>query len=418
MAGRMVELEEAFTSLATLFGAGRTERVGLDEALGRHLAESIVARSDEPGFDNGAMDGYAVRSADLAGATPSAPVWLTVEGESRAGGPLPRCEPGRAVRSFTGARIPDGADTVVMQEDVTREADRARFDRAPETGEHVRRRGEVLRAGDRVLEPGARLGPGEIGACASQSKASVLVYVRPRVAILGTGDELREIGDPLEPGMIVDSNGHALAAAVRAAGGIPSRAPLIADRESLLAARLEEAASSSDIVLTVGGASVGDHDHVPAALDALGARVLFEKVRMKPGKPVRLAVLSRAVVLALPGNPVSALVAFELFARPIVRSRLGDERPFRPAIDVELARDMRGPDSRPELARARLELRQGALPRAWPPGDQGSAAITSWTGSDALLYLPRGAGRIAAGTRMRALDLASTRGAASPPRLG
>lgn len=402
----MIGIDEALARMIPRFGPLESERVALEHALGRFLAAALAAREDVPGFDNSAMDGYAVVAEDLARASASAPVELPLAGESRAGEamstPLSR---GTAARIFTGAPMPDGADAVVMQEDVERREGRVVF-RAPTTpGRHVRRRADVLAAGRGLLDAGVALGIGEIGLLASQGYAHVPVHRRPRVALLSTGDELREIGEPMRPGSLIDSNAHALAAAVREAGGEPVMLPCAPDDPSTLERAVRDGIASADVLLTCGGVSVGEYDYLHEAFRSAGVEEDFWKVRIKPGKPIRFGMAADVPVVGLPGNPVSALLTFELFVRPGLRRMLGDPRPYRDVIDVELGARLAAPSARTELCRVRLEHRGGARPRAVPHRDQGSAALTSLVGLDALVILAEGSGEHPEGSVVRAIDL-------------
>lgn len=410
----MLSIREALDAMMARFDALPAERVPLERALGRVLARPLTAREDVPGFDNSAMDGYAVRARDLEAARADAPVALPLEGESRAGGPAPAPLRERAaMRIFTGAPLPAGADAVVMQEDVEVRRGTAVFRAPTATGKHVRRRAEVLAAGDALLEPGTLLGVGEIGLLASQGLAEVPVHRRPKVALLTTGDELRDLGEAPRPGTLVDSNVHALAAAVREAGGVPIVLPRARDDRGELARAVAEGIASSDVFVSCGGVSVGDYDLLHEVFAELGVAEVFWKVRIKPGKPLRFGVAGRVPVVGLPGNPVSALLTFEIFVRPGLRRMLGDRAPHRRTIEVELARAMRAPDARTELVRARLEPREGAPPLALPHPDQGSGALTSLVGLDALVVLEEGSGEHPAGARLRAIDLRSY-GSSSP----
>lgn len=395
----MISIADALAQMMPRFGALPSERVPLDRALGRFASAPLRAREDIPGFDNSAMDGYAVCAADLE----AAPVTLPIAGESRAGGewPAPLAR-GTAVRIFTGAPIPEGADAVVMQEDTERAGAAVTFRAPAARGRHIRRRAEVLAQGATLFE--GAIGVGEIGLLASQGFGEVAVLRRPRVAILSTGDELREIGEPSRPGSLIDSNAHALSAAVREAGGIPIVLPRVGDDRAAIERALREGIASSDVLLTCGGVSVGEYDLLHEALRAIGAEEIFWKVRIKPGKPIRFSALGAVPIVALPGNPVSALLTFEIFVRPGLRKMLGDGRPFRRTIDVELARALPSPGSRTELVRARIEERRG-IPLAHPHPDQGSATLTSLVGLDALVILREGSEGAAAGTIARALDL-------------
>jgi len=413
----MISISEALARMMPRFSPLDAERVPLDRALGRFLAFALEAREDVPGFDNSAMDGYAVRAGDLAGATREEPITLPLASESRAGGPLPSpLAPGTVARIFTGAPMPEGADAVVMQEDVERRGDAIAFFAEARLGKHVRRRAEVLARESALLPSGAAIGVGEIGVLASQGFAQVPVHRRPRVALLSTGDELREIGEPPRPGSLVDSNAHALAAAVREAGGEPVVLPRAPDDRGLLLDAVRAGLGAADLLVTCGGVSVGEYDLLHETFRDAGVEEVFWKVRIKPGKPLRFGKGARGVpVVGLPGNPVSALLTFEVFVRPGLRRMLGDARPFRDVIGVELAGPLSAPGARTELVRVRLEPRAGALPLAFPHRDQGSGNLTSLAGLDALVIVPEGSGPLAAGAPASALDLRGGRGRAEHP---
>ncbi len=404
----MLELDAATALLLARFAPLPAERLPLGEAQGRFLAGALQARRDDPPFDNSAMDGYAVRAADVEGASEASPSQLRVVGESRAGEPCAHgLGEGEAIRIFTGAMVPEGADAVVMQENTAREGDALSVRVPSPVGKHIRRAGEVVRATGGLLGRGAELRAGEIAFAASQGHAIVPVHRRPRVAILATGDELDELGSPPRSGGIYDSNTHGIAAAVREAGGIPQLLPLGADSPERLLELVEEGLRA-DLLISTGGVSVGDYDLVHGAFEAAGIEEIFWKVRMKPGKPVRFGVSKRGVpAIGLPGNPVSALVTFEVFARPALRTMIGDASPHRERIRVQLSRPMRAPETRTELARARLE---GDV--AHPASRGGSGNMTSLVGLDVLVILPAGAGQV---TEADALDLRGGRGSAQSP---
>ncbi len=410
----MKSIAEALAELLPAFAPLGPVRVGLTGAYGRVLAEEVRVRRDLPPFDNSAMDGYAVRAADCAGAAASAPVRLPVRGESRAGGPLPPpLEPGAATRIFTGAPLPAGADAIVMQEDTERQGEVVAIRLAPAAHQHVRARASDLAAGAAMLASGTRLGAGELGLLASQGYAAVSVARRPRVAIVSTGDELRDVSDPPEPGTIVNSNAYALAAQVVEAGGEPWVLPIAPDRLDAIGARLREGLRA-DVLITVGGVSVGDYDLVHTALEQAGIARRFWKVAIKPGKPLSFAVHEGVPVIGLPGNPVSAMVTFEVFVRPGLRRMLGDPRPFRGSATVTLAHHHRRSPGRTELARAALEPGEDGL-LARLHGLQGSGSLPSMVGIDALVILPAERDRFAAGERLRAIRLDDPRGAERSP---
>jgi molybdopterin molybdotransferase len=378
-----------------------SEEVPIAAALGRFLADPLVAERQLPPWDNSAMDGFAVRAADLA----AAPVELPVAGVVRAGQP-PGAElsAGAALRIMTGAPMPRGADAVVIREDVTDLGHRARFAAPVEMGAHVRRAGEDIERGDLLLPAGTPLGPGEIGVLAALGRAEIAVGRRPRVAILATGDELVPLGREPAPGQIISSNEHALAAQVAEAGGEVARSELVPDDRERTRAALA-ASFACDVVLTSGGVSVGDYDVVRGALDDLGVALDFWKVAMRPGKPVAFAVApGGALSFALPGNPVSSLVSFELFVRPALLALAGAHDLLRPRAEVVLAAAVAKRPGRALFLRAALR-RRGDLLEAQPHPRQGSGMMSSLLAVDALVEIAAEAGDVPAGARAPALLL-------------
>jgi molybdopterin molybdotransferase len=400
----MIPIHDALEQMLPHFAPRDAVRVPLERALALYLADEIRVREDSPPYDNSAMDGYAVRAREATRDSPETPVRLPVAGESSAGGPLPGPLPdGAAMRIFTGAPMPAGADTVVMQEDTERDGDDVRILAPVRPGGHVRRAAEDLRAGAVMLGRNRWLGPGAIGLLASQGYAHVLVHRPPRVAILSTGDELRDVSDPPRPGTIVDSNTHALAAQVRLAGGVPIVLPRAPDDPAALARRLSEGLRA-DLVLSCGGVSVGEHDHVHEAFSRAGVDLLFWKVAIKPGKPFTFAVGGGVPVAGLPGNPVSAMVTFQILVLPGLRRMLGDPRPHPRPVAVQLARSARHKRGRTELLRATLRTDGPRLVAEAHPR-QGSGALPSMSGADALVVLPAGQETFEAGARLWALPL-------------
>jgi molybdopterin molybdotransferase len=357
------------------------EQVALDAARGRILAIDIVATRALPGFDNSAMDGYAVRSADLPGTLPVAGVvaagQLDVE-------PVPA---GAAVRIFTGAPMPPGADTVVIQEDATRDGDRVALPAAP-IGDNVRLTGEDVAIGEIVLAAGTRLGPWDIGLLAALGIASIPVARAPRVALIATGDELVDVTATPGPGQLVDSSVHALAALVRESGGVADRLGIARDDLASLADRFA-ASLGYDVVITTGGVSVGDRDYVRAALSAAGITLELYKIAMKPGKPFAFGMRAGphpAPVFGLPGNPVSTIVAFELFLRPALLAMQGATVTERPQATVRVAGGYRKQAGRAHYLRARV-ARDGEQLIASPHPKQGSAMLSSLVGCNALVVV-------------------------------
>jgi molybdopterin molybdotransferase len=364
-----------------------SETVPLAEALDRVLAAPVISSREIPPWDNSSMDGYAVRSADTITASDGHSVVLSVVGEVAAGGTA-RHElgPAQAYRILTGAPIPPGSDAVVPQEEVRREGARVTIERPVEAGAYVRARGEDIRSGDRMLEPGTVLRPAALGVLASLGHARVKVYRRPAVAILSTGDELVVPDAPLGPGQIPDSNSYTLCGLVREAGAVPLSLGIAPDRREALIERLERGLHA-DVIVSSAGVSVGDRDFVREAVESLGARLDFWKVNMRPGKPITFGRIGERFFFGLPGNPVSSMVTFELFVRPVLR-RLGGYRTLsRPRIRARALEPIDNPGSRPGYLRVRLERTAGEV-GARPTGSQGSGILRSMLLADGLAVVP------------------------------
>lgn len=364
------------------------ERVPLFDALGRVLAEGIAARHDNPPQDNSAMDGYALRHADIAGASTGQPVLLEVVEDIPAGYvPRKSVGPGQASRIMTGALVPEGADTVVRVEDARAEGKKAAILVPPALGANIRRRGEDVRAGHEVVPAGAPVSPGALALLASLQRALVPVHRRPVVAILSTGDELVEVDEPLAPGKIVNSNTYGLAALCLANGASPLMLPIARDEEAQIR-RAVQSALSADFILSSGGVSVGDYDYVKKVLDELGAQTRLWRVAMKPGKPLFFCVLQGKPYFGLPGNPVSSLVSFLQFVRPALRKAAGclPATWFLPQMVARLEHGLFNDGDRRQYVRARLRLEAGRLLAAAPQG-QGSHQLSSMLGTNGLLLL-------------------------------
>lgn len=376
------------------------EPVALDEALGRVLAQPAIAPDDVPGFDNSAMDGFAVRAADTQGAAPGAPVTLALAEESRAGEPAQRAlRPGEAFRISTGAALPDGADAVVRREEARETNGSIAFELAVRSGRDVRRSGEDIRAGDEVLGPGALLGPAELGVLASVGVAQPRCARRPRLALVCTGDELLAPDEPMRPGGVRNSNAYTVPALARLAGAEVVSVDRVGDDRAGTERVLGAAIDRSDVTVACGGVSVGEHDHVKAALTALGCKEVFWGVALRPGRPTWFGVAPQGgLVFGLPGNPVSAYVTFILFVRPALRMLTGaPERADR--ASATLAADHPRLPSRDQAVRCALELTDEGW-RAMPTGPQGSHILTSMIGADALALVEAGPAPAAAGTRV------------------
>ena len=374
----------------------------LGAAEGSVLAAAVRTRHPVPPYDSSAMDGYAVRAADVAAAGEQHPVTLPVVGSVPAGrpsaGPL---RTGQALRILTGGVIPDGADAVVQVEHTDGGRTAVQVREAVPPGRHVRRTGEDLPAGAEVLAAGTRLGPGQVAAAVGAGHGELLVVPRPRVAIVSTGDELVPAGQPLRVGRLPDSNGPALAAAVRAAGGHVTSLERCDDDPDALAALLERCAQGADLVVTSGGISEGAENDVVKA-GAAGAAVRFAKVAMQPGMPQAAGTWAGVPFVGLPGNPVSALVSFTVFVRPLLR-RL-QALPEEPPLVVELGAPVQPLAAKRRFVRAAL-VRSGERLVASPDGRYGSHLVAGLGVADVLLDVPASPAVLPAGTILPALRI-------------
>ena len=384
----MISVEEALERILSRVGTLGVERVALLDSLDRVLAESVTAEREIPPWPNSSMDGYAVMSVDTVAATADRPAALRMAGHIAAGHmaerPLAR---GEAFRILTGAPLPEGADAVIPQEDVQVDGALVRIPRPVPTGDYVRPRGEDIRPGDRLFEPGRVLSPGDIGVLATLGRTRVQVVRRPLVGVLSTGDEIVDLGGAVAPGQIPNSNTYSLMAQVRAAGAEPVSLGVARDRQDEIEARLRWGLGC-DLLISSAGVSVGDHDFVKAALTALGAEQHLWLVNMRPGKPITFATVESPLkgtlpVFGLPGNPVSAMVTFELFVRPAVRRLAGHARLSRPIRPARALAPIPNPGRRRGYLRVVLGERDGML-TARLTGEQGSGILRSMSEADGL----------------------------------
>ena len=390
-------IEEALALVLERVRPLPAEEVPLERALGRVLAEPGVAAVDLPPFPSSAMDGFAVRAADLPGTLP-------IVAHIAAGRPADRpLDPGEAMAISTGGVVPEGADAVVPIEVVREHEGRVEIPEATEPGTHVRPRGGDVRAGEAFLEAGTRLGPPQLGALAAAGVATVQAARRPRAAILATGTELRRPGEPLGPGEIYESNSILLAAQLAGAGAEVERLQPVADDED---AHREAVTGGleADLLVSTGGVSVGPHDLVRRVEAELGVEEVFWRVAVKPGKPVVFGVRGRTLVFGLPGNPVSSLVGFELFVRPAVLALQGLADPRPRFLPGRLAASVRRNPVRDELVRARSR-REGPEVELEPLRGQDSHMIVRAAAADALAFVPRGEGELSAGSAVEYLPI-------------
>jgi molybdopterin molybdotransferase len=401
-----------------------TLRIPLDDALGAVLAEPVVSPMNVPPWTNSAMDGYAARAEDVQGARPDAPKRLRIVEQLPAGAfPSRTIGPGECARIFTGAPLPDGADSVIRQEDTRAPSPETRVptesveifnDR--DCGVNIRKAGEDIRAGQLVLDAGTELGPAQLGVLASLAIAQPVVYRRPRVGILGSGDEIVDVDRPeeiLSGRKIASSNTHTLLALVRQAGGVPVNLGIAEDRLESVELHLVRGLEC-DLLVTTAGISVGEHDFLRAALQRLGGELRFWKLRMRPGAPVGFGLLRGVPWIGLPGNPVSTMVTFELFVRPAIRKLMGHRLPFRRAVEVRVAEPIKLGPKLQHFLRAVVSPESGVRTVSLT-GPQGSGILTSMVKANALLVIPEGQHETPAGAEARAILLDDSHHVAEPP---
>jgi molybdopterin molybdotransferase len=400
----MISADEALRIVLENVAPLGVERVPILATLGRVLAEEIHSPRDIPGFDNSAMDGYAVRAADIATASESNPVSLNVI-ETVGAGTMParRVEPGTAIRTMTGAPIAAGADAIVQVERTRGSDSKVEILTAVESRGFIRPRGEDLREGELVMTVGKMLTGSDLGMLASLNRSMLDVYRKPQVAIVATGDELVDVDQIPIGAQIVNSSAYALAAAITEAGGHPTILKIARDTIEDTRERLSEA-MRFDVVFSTGGVSVGQFDHVKGVMDELGMRTLFHGVAQKPGRPLKFAVMAGRPVFGLPGNPVSTMVCFYLYARPSLRKMAGHRKLGLPRIRVTCGADIKVANNLTEFVRVRLERTKGEL-YATPTGNQGSGILSSLSRADALLIGPANESLLKAGSSALALLL-------------
>ena len=408
----MLSVEEAFERIMAYFGPLEAEEVPILQALGQTLVEDVTAPLQIPPLDNSAMDGYALKHADIVGADSGSPRGLKVIGMVAAGDvPTSPVEPGTAIRIMTGAPVPQGSDTVVPFEDtdeVERERqglglDRININVELPLGANVRPAGEDVKQGALVLEKGTVVRPAEVGVLASLGKDTVRVVRRPVVAVLSTGNELLSPGVPQQPGKIYDSNNYSVASSIVKYGGIPRALGIARDNLDDLHDKISQAADS-DLLITSAGVSKGDYDIVKDVLSHRG-EINFWSVRMRPAKPLAFGLIEgsggrKVPHLGLPGNPVSAMVAFEEFARPAILKMLGRTRFIKPTVEAVLEGPIHNYDERRVFARVEVTNRDGSY-YANPTGPQGSNILTSMSKANGLAICPEDVPQMKAGERVK-----------------
>ncbi len=380
----MITVDQALQRVLDGLSPGASETLALADALDRVLAQGVVSQLDLPPFAQSAVDGYAVRHADIAAAPLTLPVFQTIAAAAR--GQAPVLAPGTAARIFTGGWLPDGADTAVRQEITEKHGDSVRVLRAVEPGTDMRRQGEESRRGDAVAQAGARLTPGLVGAIAMAGLSEVTVRRAPRITVLITGDEVVAPGMALKPGQVPDANGPLLRAYLQSWGHPPPVLRYVRDDFDTVRDSLRQAFPESDLVLTTGGVSVGDHDHIPAAAQACGAHTLLWKVAQKPGMPLFVASHGDCRLFGLPGNPASVLVNLLVYVQPALERLQGlADTAWRRG---RLAREVRPEPEKALWLRASLSQDEAGTTRIHPLGGQASHMLSNLARAQALVRVP------------------------------
>lgn len=385
----LLPYDQAIQRILNLVSSLGNTRIPLAQALGRALDEPILATQRLPPFDNSAMDGYALRFEDTQSAAKSSPITLPVHEVIAAGHPASRpLGAGEAMRIFTGAPMPKGANAVVLQENTAADGHFVQVFQEAQKGDHIRKAGEDVERGRQIFEAAHVIGPGDIAMMVAQQQTHVRVIRKPRIAILPTGDELVELGKTPGPGQIANSNGLMIQVMCEELGAIATLFPIVRDTRAALAGALENASKEHDLILTIGGVSVGDFDHVQSTLEQNG-KIDFWKVAIKPGKPVAFGQIHDTHLLGLPGNPAAAFVCFELFARPAILKLAGKSQKRPLVVQTALEQPVRQNKSRQQFLRAKLEqVKSGYSVKL--ATTQGSGQHRSMTCVNALVEIPMG----------------------------
>ena len=396
----MISVEEALKKILFRIHPLGLEKVSILEALGRVIGEDIFATGDIPPWDNSGMDGYAVRWEDVQDVSPDQPSRLEVIGDLPAGFVSSNVlRKGQAIRIMTGAPIPEVADTVVPVEDTEKDGVFVLILKVSGRGDCIRKAGEDVKRGDRVVSSGDLIRPAEVGMLASLGRSFVSVFQRPQVAILCTGEELVDVDEALGGARIVSSNSYSLAAQVRDCGAVPIQLGIAKDRREDIEKKIRQGLRA-DVLISSAGISVGDYDFVRDVLKDLGMEMVFWKVAMKPGKPLVFGTIGRSPVFGLPGNPVSSMVSFEQFVRPSLLKMMGHRKLFRPVIEAILKEDIHKEPGRRHFIRGFVSFERDHY-SATTTGDQGSGILKSMVKANGLVVVPEDREWVKAGERVK-----------------
>ncbi|MBU0574955.1 MAG: molybdopterin molybdotransferase MoeA [Proteobacteria bacterium] len=395
----MISVEEALKRILDSISPLGLEKVNILDALGRVIGEDIHAGRDIPPKDNSAMDGYALRAEDTRGTAAERPVRFEVVEEIPAGTvPQKRIGPGQAARIMTGAPIPEGADAVVRMEDTRKEGTIVAVFVEAKEGQDIRRAGEDVQQGEKVISRGEIIRPAEVGMLASLGRSFILVYQRPLVAVVATGDELVDIDETPSPWKIISSNSYSLAALVLECGAIPLQIGIARDRREDLVAKFRDA-MRADLIVSSGGVSVGDYDLVKEIMKEVGNRMQFWQIAMRPGRPLAFGALGDVPIVGLPGNPVSSMVSFEQFIRPAILKMMGHKNLFRRTVLARIVEGIEKKKGVRHFIRARIRW-DGENYTVVTTGDQGSGILKSMVRANGLIILPEGAATVGAGEKV------------------